>query len=80
MEGMEEQMTRPDPCVKRGEERMVKNVGAEVRLNDERMSRWCIIFDHTIRRVEKNAGVSVGCVPCVERGGCTQDIWLVGRN
>jgi hypothetical protein len=32
---------------------MVKYVGAEVRLNDERMSRWCIVFDKTIRRVEE---------------------------
>lgn len=32
---------------------MIKYVGAEVRLKDERISRWCIIFDNTIRRVEE---------------------------
>jgi hypothetical protein len=32
---------------------MVKYVSAEVRLNDERISRWYIVFDKTIRRVEE---------------------------
>jgi hypothetical protein len=32
---------------------VIKYVGAEVRLNDERMSRWCIVFDNTIRRVKE---------------------------
>lgn len=60
MEEMEEQATRPEAWVRRGEGPMVKYVGAEVRLNYERMSRWCIVFDNTIRRVEEMQASRLG--------------------
>jgi len=50
---IEEQVTKPEAWAKRGDGPMTKYVGEEVRLNDERMSRWCIVFDNTIRRVEE---------------------------
>lgn len=50
---MEVQVTSPEAWTRRGDGRMIKYVGAEVRLNDERISRWCVIFDNTIRRVEE---------------------------
>ena len=55
-----EQVTKPEAWAKRGDGPMVKYVGEEVRLNDERMSRWCIIFDNTIRRVEEMQASRLG--------------------
>jgi hypothetical protein len=53
VEDIEEHVAKPEAWAKRGDGPIVKYVGGEVRLNDERMSRWCIIFDKTIRRVEE---------------------------
>jgi superfamily II DNA helicase RecQ len=57
---IEEQVTKPEAWAKRGDGPIVKYVGAEVRLNDERMSRWCIVFDNTIRRVEEMQAIWAG--------------------
>lgn len=57
---MEEQVTKPEAWAKRGDGPVVKYMGEEVRLNDERVSRWCIVFDNTIRRVEEMQAVWSG--------------------
>lgn len=60
VEDIEEHVTKPEAWAKRGDGPIVKYVGAEVRLNDERMSRWCIVFDNTIRRVEEMQAIWAG--------------------
>jgi hypothetical protein len=53
VEDIKEHVAKPEAWVKRGDGPMVKYVSAKVRLNDEHMSQWCIVFDKTIHRVEE---------------------------
>jgi superfamily II DNA helicase RecQ len=53
IEDIETQVVKPEAWDGKSDGPVVRYMGGEVRLNDERMCRWCVVFNNTIRRVEE---------------------------